>query len=321
MKRFVYFFLSAVIIIAGSWSGFYFFVSSKIKQQIENLANYNQEAKISCDKFYISGFPFKFIAHCQKAKLIDGDIEFTLEKLQAQYFIFSPMSIKINAFSPLNYYNEFFASRQKLSWDEFSANIALSGWKLKNADINAANINYVDLLIGENLILKANNIAFSLSGKEGEFDKEKQLISPILSGKISGFNFKNLYIDNGNLDLRAKFTNLPSDIRQWGNEEILRLWQQNQGQIIFEKFYGKDNEKEINIKGKIGLDEYGFLSGALAIKSQNIVELIAPNFREEIQPIIFGSQNEDGSYFQNINFKDGKIYSGLMPIGQLPPLL
>ncbi len=333
MKRFAIILLIPLIIIALLWSGVWFFASNfLVKNYLQNnvlnakmgkIKNIEDEFqdKINCAQIKVKGFPFSFNIECENGQFIDGDKNFQLANLTIKYSFFSPLKAKIIAKSPLSYSNAFFASKQEFRWTNLTINIALNGWHLQNIKIKGEDFAYIDKLFGEYLILDAKNIDIFMAN-DGESSSTSNILNKIdITANIDEINLANFQIENAQLLLNAQITNLETDIRAWANNALIKKWQQNNGKLIISQFTGKEENKEFSVKGNIGLDENGYLSGALAINSNNIVELIAPNFPPDIQPIIFGSQNENGSYSQNINLRDGTIYSGLFPIGQLAPLL
>ncbi len=318
MKRFAKIIIILFVLLAIIWSATYFFIIKTISNEIRAQSN------IQCEQLNIKGFPLNFEISCKNTKFIDGDATFILAKINIKYSLLKPLTIQINATSPLKYSNAFFASKQELRFSSLDAQIIFNGWQLKLAKIKGEKFEYVDLLFGETLIASADNFEINILDNEKDFDPKTNLTSANISISTNGFDFYNFTIKQGQLDFEAVISKLPTDIRIFGNENIrslLHQWQQAQGEILLKQFSAKDISKNINISGKARLDNVGNINGEFAINSTNIVELIAPNFPSDMQPLIFGSQNDDNSYSQNIIIKDGTIYSGLLPIGQMPALL
>ncbi len=323
MKRFAIILIIVILLLAIIFSGAYFFASKTIKQEFAKLSGIENsyQPNVKCNKLEIDGFPFKFNITCQQAIIIDGDARFEIENIEIKYSFFSPMRAQISATSPLKYSNEFFASKQEFRWDTLKSDIALNGWKLKLATLDVSKFEFVDLLFGENIIASSDAFKIIIYDEGLDYDPIKNLTNVKLNITGKKIDFKNFDIESGELALNVTISRLPADIRLWGSEEILRQWQMQQGEILLKQLSASDFSKQIDIYGKAHLDSFGFLTGEFEIDSKNIVELIAPNFPVEMQPIIFGSKDENGSYSQSIIFKNGNIYSGLLPIGQIPALL
>lgn len=323
MKRFAIIFSIVILLLAIIFSGAYFFASKIIKQEVAKLSEIENsyQPNVKCKNFDINGFPFKFNITCQQAIIIDGDARFEIENIKVKYAFFSPLKAQIIATSPLKYSNEFFASKQEFRWENLKSEIALNGWRLRLATLAVSKFEFVDLLFGENIIASSDAFEINIYDDGKTFDATNNLTSAELTIMSDGFNFNNFDIKKAQLLLKATISKLPADIRLWRSEEILRQWQMQQGEVLLNQLSASDISKQIDISGKAYLDNFGFLTGEFEIGSKNIVEILAPNFPVEMQPLIFGSQDDDGSYSQNIIFRDGNIYSGLLPIGQIPSLL
>ncbi len=321
MKRFALIFV-ALIIALLIWSGTWFFTASKIKAQVKSLANPTDESQpsISCADFTITGFPFKLAATCQNATIIDGDKTFTLKKLKAKISLASPSKVKISAQGPLNYSNAFFASEHELRWEEFNANASTKFFQFEALEIKANNIQYFDLLMGENLLASSDIFEISLINNPNKYDKLRSLAT--LDLKASGHNLDIALanVTKGRVSLYAEIEAVPDDVRNFFNPDILSQWQKMQGLIKLHHFKAEEEKASFDISGKMRLEETGHISGKFKILSNGIVEQFSQNIPKNMQPIIFGSQKPDGSYQQNIRIIKGNLFTGIIPITNIAPL-
>ncbi len=287
-----------------------------------NLANTvnSEQAIISCDNFSVKGFPFGFDINCQNGIYVNGDDRITLAKINASISLLLPAKIKIIATSPLNYSNAFFASEQELRWSEFEANISTNLFRFEKFQLDMKNIKYIDLLIDENIIASANNLTIDLRDNQDKYDKSNSIASVDLSVNSENLNINAANISEAKLQLLVNISGLPDDIRQLLNPDFLYVWQQANGQVEVLNLNGSAKNEEIKISGIIGLENDGLLNGKFAINSNGIVEQVSHIVPQGMEPIIFGSQKDDGFYQQKITIKHGVVYSGIMPITKLGPL-
>ncbi len=322
MKRIIFKIFIIVIFIAIIWSAIWAFAAFKIKAEMANLANpiNSEQAIISCDNFSVKGFPFKLDMNCKNGIYINGDDRVTLANINTSIFLPLPIKVKIIATSPLNYSNAFFASEQELSWSEFVANISIKFFRFEKFQLNMKNIKYIDLLIGENLIARANNLTIDLSDNQDKYDKASSTASVDLNVNSENLDISVANINEAKLQLFAEISSLPDDIRQFTNPDFLYAWQQANGQINLLSFDASDKSSEIKISGNIRLENNGYLNGKFAINSNGVIEQISHIVPQGMVPIIFGSPKENGSYQQNIRIREGVVYSGIVPITKLVPL-
>ena len=313
MKRFA-FLIIIVFLLVLIWSGAWFFAASLIKNQVASLNNPNNQITLSCKEFKVSGFPFKLNNICKSANIIDGDKQFQIAQINTIISAFSPTKININAISPFKYSNAFFASEQELRFSEFKITASTSWLKFNQLKISIKNLQYLDLLIGEEKIADVENFNFDLSNasnKKNTFD---------LNIKLDGLHVNLFNILDGQGILEAEINAMPDDIRLFADQKFFQNWQRANGQITLDEFKGQDKNSNFNIIGEIGLNERGFANGNFTIKSSGIIEQISQNIDPQMRPVFFGSQKEDGSFEQDIKIKNGTIYRGLFPLGNLPSL-
>ena len=80
-----------------------------------------------------------------------------------------------------------------------------------------------------------------------------------------------------------------------------------------------DGEDSATITGEIALNAGGLAEGNIELASRGLLERSASLVPPEIQPILFGSPGDDGTYRQRFTITNGVAFAGMLPIFGLGP--
>jgi hypothetical protein len=84
--------------------------------------------------------------------------------------------------------------------------------------------------------------------------------------------------------------------------------------------HGTDAASTLDAQGQLQLDPQGLLDGSIGISSTGVAERIGPLLEEPWRTLVLGTPTADGAHANQLNFRAGGIFSGLVPIASVPPL-
>jgi len=318
MKRFAFIFITLIIAVL-LWAGIWFFASSAIKREIGNLATPSDlnQPTITCEQISTSGFPFSMQVDCKNLTLKNADANFTLANLNAKIAFAYPIKIDVNTQSPLHYSNAFFASEQELRFKSFDLEILLNGLKLNKIALTAEQIQYIDLLLGEDQLAKIDNFSAHIFANK---NKKNSLTSFDIIIKSDEADIAIVNIEQARFIFEAQIFGIENNIIKFTDPNILKKWQQADGRFDIIRFEGDDKKSKFEIEGNFSLAPTGHINGKFTLQSNGIIEQFSQNIDPKMQPIFFGTKSSDGSYQQNIKIKNGTVYSGILPLTKLAPL-
>ena len=121
-------------------------------------------------------------------------------------------------------------------------------------------------------------------------------------------------------EIQLELTGLPDDVRNWGDPNLLPSMAANGGTLNIVAIHGTDAASTLDANGALKLDPQGQVDGQITIASTGVAERIGPLLAEPWRTLVLGTPAADGSYSNQLNFRAGAIYSGLVPIATIPPL-
>ncbi|MCS6759530.1 MAG: hypothetical protein MO852_11635 [Candidatus Devosia euplotis] len=83
---------------------------------------------------------------------------------------------------------------------------------------------------------------------------------------------------------------------------------------------GTDANSNLDASSALQLDPHSQVDGQITITSSGVAERIGPLLEEPWRTLVLGMPEPDGSYANQLNFRAGGIYSGLVPISMIGPL-
>lgn len=332
MNRFIWLGL-VVLIVAGLWTGGWFFAAGQARSTVEGLAAADGETspKLTCGRLDITGFPFRFDLTCDDATLTDGDLTATVAGLRGALLVYNPTHVLISAQAPLSIADAFTGSRSRVDFTAAEASIRLqsadlwtglqgAGWRLARASLVADGLQWIDTLTGETLIASAVHLEAHLFDIPEQHEPEKGLSALAAYARMDDVDAPGFDIAQGEASLEAELTGLPDDLRAFGSGDILQRWRDAGGQLKLAGLQGNSGEEFFKSAGTLGLDSGARVEGRLQLTSKGVVERTGTLVPEDWKGLVLGAQAADGSYSQTLNLRGGFVFAGLMPVGQLAPL-
>jgi len=322
MKRIIILGIVIFLVIAG-WSGAWLFASNEIRKAVVSLADADgvSTPKVTCDKLDIAGYPFWFDVICTGANVTSGDVTAAVTEVKATAVVYNPTQILAVAKAPLTVSDAFTGSKSRLDWQNMEASARLTGWRIARISVVADALVLNDTVSGDNLIAKASHAEAHLIDIPEQHDATKGLAALALYSKADDVNAPGFKINDGRTSIEADITGLSDDVRTYTDPAMMKRWQQAGGKIKLVGLKGDDGDQFVNVAGTLGLDGQGKPEGQLTIGSKGLVERLGTTVPEQWRSLILGNPGADGSYSQIINLRAGVIFSGLIPLGVLPPLM
>lgn len=322
MKRIIILGIVIVLVIAG-WSGAWLFASNEIRKAVVSLADADGESspKLTCDKLNVAGYPFWFDVICTGATVVSGDITTNIAEVKATALAYNPTQVLAVAKAPLTLSDAFTGSRSRLDWKSVEASARLSGWRIARISIIADTLVLNDTVAGDILLGKASHAEAHLIDIPEQHDAAKGLAALSLYAKADDVSAPGAQINDGRTTIEAEISGLSDDVRTYGDPAIVKRWQAAGGKIKLVGLKGDDGDQFFNVTGTLGLDGQGKPEGQLNIGSKGLVERFGTTIPDQVRGLVLGTPGADGSYSQIINLRAGVIFSGLIPLGILPPLM
>jgi hypothetical protein len=313
---------AVVFLLVALYSGAWMWAAGQATGYVKALetADGTTTPRLVCDSFSVGGWPFRFDATCTGATVVSGDVTVTVSGLKASAEVYRPTHILVFAQSPVAIDDAFTGSRSRLDFASAQASVRLEGWRIGRASavINGAVWN--DTVLEDRLLATADTLEAHLIDVPGKHDAGAGLATVAPYAKVTGLDAPGLAIGGGEATFEGEITNLPDDVRRWGDADLLQRWQAAGGKFTVTSFTGGDATSSFDATGTLGLDPNGRVEGQVQLHSRGVVERLGPMIPEQYKGWIVGTQAEDGSYSQTLNIAAGVVFSGLMPAGMIPPL-
>ena len=175
--------------------------------------------------------------------------------------------------------------------------------------------------LAERIRTLAEHIDAHLLDIPEQHDAAKGLAALSLYAEASAIDAPGFAVADGTLDAEAELNGLPDSLTTFFGPELLRHIQQAGGKLNIVGLRGADETTSFELTGNLGLDAEMRTDGQLHLVSNGLVERLNGLIPAQMQPLIVGQPAEDGSYSQTLTFKSGVIFSGLVPVGMVPPLM
>jgi hypothetical protein len=198
---------------------------------------------------------------------------------------------------------------------------SLEGWRIGRVSIVADNLAWTDTLLGEQLLAKSVHFEAHLLDIPEQHQPETQSAALAGYAKAERVNAPGLGINDGDLSFEAELSEVPDDIRNFTDPLAVMRWRERGGELNIFAIKGTDGDSFIEGSGKLAIDISAQLQGELTLASKGVAETIAPLFAPGIAPLILGSPDAEGKYSQKLTISQGVVYSGMLAVGQFPPLM
>jgi hypothetical protein len=324
MKRIALVLVALVVVLGLVWAGTWFYLAYQVRSLVASLAEGDgvSNPKITCAGLDVGGFPLALDAVCTGARYVDGDFSADLTDARLHFSILQPTRLNGSATSPVTLADAFTGSRQRLDWQGFAFDAGLVDWR-RLSDVNLT----VDELIVNNtlpidhLIGSTERIDAHLLDIPEQHDAARGVAALSLYAEASAIDAPGFAVADGTLDVEAELNGLPDALAVFGHPDLLRRIQAAGGKLNLVGLRGADETSSFELTGTLGLDDAMRLDGQMRLNSTGLVERLDGLVPQQVQPLIVGQPAEDGSYAQTLTFKSGVIFSGLMPVGMVPPLM
>ncbi len=313
---------TAIALMVLAYGGAWLWAAGQATDYVKSLETADGETmpRLRCGQFGIGGFPFGFDVTCTDATIESGDVTVTVAGLKATAQVYRPTHVLAFAQAPVTISDAFTGSSSRVDFESFSASARLDGWRIARVSAIAEAPVLTDTVLDDWMVAKASHVEAHLVDDPEKHDKEKGLASLAQYLKVEGLEAPIWSIANGSAVAEAEITNLPDDVRSYGDADLLRRWQAAGGRYLITKLDGSDNAGSFDVTGTLGLDSAGRAEGQVKLHSSGVVERLEPLFPPEYKGWIVGTQAADGSYSQTLNIQAGVVFSGLVPTGLIPPL-
>jgi hypothetical protein len=322
MKKRIIILFGVVVAVIALWSAAWLALAGVVKQNIDALALADgiSAPRVSCGTLNVGGFPFRFDVECETAQIATGDLVVDVPDIRASIRVYAPTHMLASADGPVQLTDTFTGSRNAVAWSALDASIRLDNWRIARASVSGKDVVWSDALMGEVIIAEAPVAEVHLFDIPEQHDAEKHLAA--LSGYVRAENvdYPAITLSDTSAEVQLELTGLPDDVRNWGDPNLLPSMAANGATLNVVAVRGTDAASTLDASGALKLDPQGQLDGQITIASTGVAERIGPLLAEPWRTLVLGTPGADGSYANQLNFRAGGIYSGLVPIATLPPL-
>lgn len=322
MKKRIIILGGVVIAVILAWSTAWFVLSGIVRQQILAQAEADgiSSPKITCGTLSVSGFPFRFDADCEDAEILTGDLVLTVPGIRASIRVYAPTHLLASAKGPLQLVDSFTGTRNAVAWSTLEASIRLQDWRIARASVSGKDLVWSDTLLGDTTIATAPLMEAHLFDIPERHDAERHLAG--LAGYVlaKDLAYPGLTLSQTNAEIQLELAGLPDDVRNWGAPDMLANMQAAGSTLDIVAIHGTDADSVLDATGSLKLDAQAQLEGQITITSTGVAERIGPLLEEPLRTLVLGAPGADGSYSNQLNFRNGGIYSGLVPIAAIGPL-
>jgi hypothetical protein len=311
-----------LLVLIGGYGIAWAWAARQATDYVKSLETADGETapRLSCEQFGIGGFPFGFDVTCTNATIQSGDVTFTVSGIKAAAEVYRPTHVLLFAQSPISVQDAFTGSSTRVDFTSLQASARLDGWRIARISLVADAPVWTDTVFGDTPIAKSAKLEVHLIDDATKHDAEKGLATLAQFAKVEGLDAPVWNIVAGNATFEGEITNLPDDVRTYGDADLLKRWQAANGRYLISVLKGGDSASSFDVTGTLGLDSGGRTEGQVKLHSTGVVERLAPLFPPEYKNWIVGTPGEDGSYSQTLNIAAGVVFSGLVPTGVIPPL-
>lgn len=313
---------SVVIAVIMLWSAAWLVLSGMIKQNITALAAADgvTTPNLTCGTLDVGGFPFRFDVDCQAARIVSGDVVVDVPGVRASVLVYRPFQLRLSALGPLQLTDNFTGTRNAVAWSGLEASVRLDNWRIARASIVGNDLEWSDALFGNAVIAQSPQVELHLLDIPEQHDPERGLAALALYAPVKNLAWPGLTLTDTNAEIQLELTGLPDDVRNWGDPQLLRNLQQAGGALKVVSIHGSDAASVLDAQGELTLDQQGLLDGSIGITSTGVAERIGPLLEEPWRTLVLGTPTPDGAHANQLNFRAGGVFSGLVPIAGVPPL-
>ena len=322
MKKRIIILGSVVIGVIVLWSAAWLVLAGVIKQNIEAmaLADGVVTPSLACETLGVGGYPFRFDADCVKARVVSGDVVVDVPGIRASIRVYAPTHVLASALGPVQLTDNFTGTQNGVTWSTLEASLRLDNWRIARASISGKDVVWSDTLFGDAVIAQSPLVELHLFDIPEQYDAERHVAALAIYGRAQTLAWPGLTLADSNAEIQLELSGLPDDVRAWGDPMLLPSIQQAGGKLNVISIHATDGASTLDASGGLMIDAQAMLDGQIAITSTGVAERIGPMIEEPWRTLVLGTPGADGTHTNQLTFKAGAIFSGLMPIAAVPPL-
>ncbi|HEX4298007.1 MAG TPA: DUF2125 domain-containing protein [Devosia sp.] len=321
MTRLIILTIVIVLVVAG-WTGAWFWGAGQISAYEKTLeaADGVTTPKLSCKSFGVGGWPFGFDLTCTGATVTLADTTVTASGLKATALVYDPTHVLVFAQSPVGIADAFTGSQSRVDFKSAEASARLDGWRIGRISVVVEAPVWNDTVLDDQLIARADHLEAHLVDVPEDHDAKAGLASVAEYAEVDHLSAPGFQVNSGESTFEGRVTDLPDDVRTYGDPALLKRWQAAGGKFLLAGFKGDDGDSNFSATGTLGLDTQGRVEGQLKLNSKGVVERLGDLIPAQLKPVIVGGQAADGSYSQTVNIAGGVVFTGLVPTAAIPSL-
>ena len=322
MKKRIIILGSVVLAVVVLWSAAWLVLAGIVKQNIEAqaLADGVTAPQLTCGTLGVGGFPFRLDADCETARIVMGDAVIDVPGIRASIRVYAPTHMLAFALGPLQLTDTFTGTRNSVAWSSLEASIRLENWRIARASVIGKDLVWSDTLMGETLIAQTPQAELHLLDMPEQYDAERHLTALAGYARLQTVTYPGMTLTDANAEVQLELSGLPDDVRNWGDPTLLPTMQASGSVLKIVAVHATDASATLDASGQLQLDAQGLVDGKIDIASTGVAERVGPLLAEPWRTLVLGTAGADGSYANQLNFRAGGVYSGLVPIAALPPL-
>lgn len=322
MKKRIIILGSVVVTLIVLWSAAWLVLAGLVKQNVASLALADGvlAPRVSCETLNVSGYPFRFDADCVKARIVSGDLVVDVPGIRASIRVYAPTHVLASALGPLQLTDNFTGTRNGVNWSTLEASVRLDNWRIARASISGKDVVWSDTLFGDATIAQSPLVELHLFDIPEQHDAERKLASLAAYARAQTVAWPGLTLSDTNAEVQLELSGLPDDVRYWGDPLLLPSIQQAGGRLNVVSIHATDGDSTLDATGELGIDEQALLAGQIAITSTGVADRIGPMIEEPWRTLVLGTPGADGTHTNQLTFKAGAVFSGLVPIASVMPL-
>lgn len=334
MKKFVTL-IVLVLLVVGAWSAGWLWAAGEIRSSVASLGEGDGSAapKLTCGTFDVTGFPFRFDVTCAAATIIDGDVTTTIAGLKGSVLVYNPTQAVFSALAPVTLADAYSGAQSRIDFagaqgsasllnDDMLQGLTGAGWRIGRISVVADGLTWTDTLVGDVLALSAGHAEAHLLDIPEAHHAETGTAALAGFATLTEVAAPGLAVTDGEVSFEAELSGLPDDLRAFADSAAaLDRWRNAGGQLKLVSVKGSAGADFVEGSGTLGLDAGARVDGALQLRSRGVVERLGGLLPPELTGLIAGSPADDGSYSQQVNIKAGVVFTGLVPVAMIPPVL